>query len=50
VCSLHIDCITVNDIGNYICHASSSVDSPDDYEQDEVERSVYLNFTGKHAR
>ncbi|PNF23076.1 Tyrosine-protein phosphatase 69D [Cryptotermes secundus] len=41
VCSLHVDCISVNDIGNYTCH----MDNSDDYEQDGVERSVFLNLT-----
>ncbi|KAJ9581020.1 hypothetical protein L9F63_023807 [Diploptera punctata] len=44
VCTLHIDCVSVNDIGNYTCHASAAVDSFDDYET-EVEQTVYLNLT-----
>jgi len=39
---LHVGC---NDIGDYTCHAS--LDSSEDYELVEKERSVYLNFTGK---
>jgi hypothetical protein len=46
VCSLHVDCISVNDIGNYTCH----LDNSNDYEQGGVERSVFLNLTGKHSR
>jgi hypothetical protein len=43
--SLQVGC---NDIGNYTCHAS--LDSSEDYELDGLERSVYLNFTGKDMR
>lgn len=41
---LHVGC---NDIGEYTCHAS--LDSSEDYELGEMERSVYLNFTGKES-
>lgn len=46
VCSLHVDCISVNDVGNYTCH----MDNSDDYEQGGVKRSVFLNLKGKHSR
>jgi hypothetical protein len=39
-----VDCISANDIGNYTCH----FDNSDDYEQGGVERSVFLNLTGKY--
>jgi len=41
---LHVGC---NDIGEYTCRAS--LDSSEDYDSDEMERSVYLNFTGKES-
>ena len=41
---LHVGC---NDIGEYTCRAS--LDSSEDYESDGMERSVYLNFTGKES-
>ena len=46
ICTLHIDCVTVNDIGNYTCHAWTSTDNLDYDGFAEVERTVILNLTG----
>jgi hypothetical protein len=43
----HLLNVHCNDIGDYTCRAS--MDIQEDYELDEMKRSVYLNFTGKES-
>ncbi|XP_069693184.1 tyrosine-protein phosphatase 69D isoform X2 [Periplaneta americana] len=45
VCTLHVDCVTVNDTGNYTCHALGRVDNQEELDQEEVEQSIYLDLT-----